>query len=277
MLLLNLNYWRLFLLLSLLGTSHAQADDSSGVWQSLSKEEKAVSLNLGLAGFITIWGVTHWDYFQIAPTATSEGWFENTSGEGGADKMGHAFTSYAMSHALMATYEGWGFSFEDAARYGSLSALGIQTFMEFGDSFSRFGFAYEDFIANAVGSAAGYLSWRYPQIRDKVDFRLEYAPAFDNADVFTDYEAHKYVVALKLAGFDAFRDGPLKYLELHTGYYTRGYENTIRADNERVLYFGIGINFSAIAKARGYKKIGTFLNYYQVPYTYLPLEHDFND
>ncbi|MBF8269228.1 MAG: hypothetical protein HW386_937, partial [Gammaproteobacteria bacterium] len=87
----------------------------------------------------------------------------------------------------------------------------------------------------------------------------------------------KFVLALKLNGFKKFQDTPLKYLELQTGYYTRGYENAVLEDNERVLYFGIGINISDMFKSRSYKKIGTFLNYYQIPYTYLPLEHDFND
>ena len=265
------------LLFALTGPGITQADGSSGAWKSLGKEEKAVAVNAGLAAFIAVWGVTHWDYFQTSPRAASEGWFENSSSAGGADKMGHMYTSYVMSHALAATYEDWGFGFADAARYGSLSAFGIQTFMEFGDAFSRYGFSHEDFIANAVGSAAGYLSWRYPQIRDNFDFRLEYAPSFDNSDVFTDYASHKYVVALKLGGLKGFRDGPLKYLELQTGYYTRGFDSPVLSDNERILYFGIALNLSAMAKARGLKKLGTFLNYYQVPYTYLPLEHDFSD
>ena len=46
---------------------------------------------------------------------------------------------------------------------------------------------------------------------------------------------------------------------------------------ERDLYIGIGINLSNIFRQRGYKKVSTFLNYYQVPYTYLPYKHDFND
>ena len=265
----------LILLMFLSGT--VNAGPFTDKWDSFTKEEKAIGLNLGLASLITIWGVGHWDYFQTSPKATPEGWFDYDSGEGGADKMGHAFTSYALSHAMAATYRRWGFDYDTAGKYGALSAWGVQAFMEFGDSFSRYGFSYEDFLANTIGSAVGYLSWKYPDIQEKVDFRLEYAPDFSESDFFTDYEHQKFVLAFKLAGYDSFRNTPLKYLEFQTGYYSRGYDNQFLSDNERIVYFGIGINLSQIARQTGHKKLGTFLRYYQVPYTYLPIKHEFDD
>lgn len=276
---MSLSYRRslVFFLLIIIMPGGLKAAGLGETWQSLSKEDKAITLNLGVASFITLWGVANWDYFQTAPKTTSEGWFGRNTGEGGADKMGHAYSSYVVSHALSATYRKWGFERDDAMLYGSLSAVGIQTYMEIGDSFSKYGFSYEDFVANIAGGLAGYLTLKYPKLGEKIDFRAEYVPSFKSADILTAYEDYKYLLAFKLEGFEPFRDGPLSYLELHVGYYTRGYDNQIPIDDERNFYVGIGINLSRIARQNGFNKLGTFLNYYQVPYTYAPIEHDFND
>ena len=265
------------LLLLIICPGLVQAGGISGKWELLPKERKVLYVNIGMASAITLWGVANWDYFQNAPTTGSEGWFGRDTDSGGADKIGHAYTGYIYTHAFASAYQAWGYEHEVAGIYGSLSSFGVQTIMEVGDSFSNFGFSYEDFIINAAGTAMGYLSWRYPKINDKLDFRAEYKPAFDKVDFTTDYEHFKYFLALKLNGFEQFHSGPLSYLELHLGYFTRGYTDQDPDNNERNLYVGIGINLSNIFRQRGYKKVSTFLNYYQVPYTYLPYEHDFND
>lgn len=265
------------LLLLIIWSGLVQSEGINEKWKLLPKEKKLIYVNVGMASFITLWGVVNWDYFQDSPTAGSEGWFGRDTKSGGADKLGHAYTSYIMTHAFTSTYQSWGYDNETASIYGSLSSFGIQALMEVGDSFSKFGFSYEDLIANAVGTGTGYLMWRYPKIRDKIDFRVEYAPAFDTADFITDYEHYKFILALKFNGFERFRNGPLSYLELHMGYFTRGYTDLVPDNEERNLYFGIGINLSKIFRQRGHKKVSTFLNYYQVPYTYLPYEHNFND
>lgn len=265
------------LLLLIIWSGLVQSEGINEKWKLLPKEKKLIYVNVGMASFITLWGVVNWDYFQDSPTAGSEGWFGRDTKSGGADKLGHAYTSYIMTHAFTSTYQSWGYDDETASIYGSLSSFGLQALMEVGDSFSKFGFSYEDLIANAVGTGTGYLMWRYPEISDKIDFRIEYTPAFDTADFITDYEHYKFILALKLNGFELFHNGPLSYLELHMGYFTRGYADQNPDNNERNLYFGIGINLSKFFSQRGHKKISTFLNYYQTPYSYLPYEHNFND
>jgi hypothetical protein len=251
-------YWRitawgtrvLALALCISFAGQAGAGSITNPWSDLTKERKLLYTNAGIATFITVWGVTHWDYFQSSPTATSEGWFESDTEEGGADKAG---------------------------LFGALSSFGLQAFMEFGDSFSRYGFSYEDFLANSIGSAFGYLYWRYPALSDKLDFRWEYKPDFKQSDVFTDYQHHKYLLALKLNGFERFERGPLRYLELQAGYYARNYDDLARDNNERNFYVGVAINLSQIASEFNFRKVSTFLNYYQVPYTYVDAVHDFGD
>lgn len=243
---------------------------------SLSKEEKVVYSNLAIAGAVTAWGFANWDYGDYPLHGHPEGWFGRDTKEGGADKLGHAYSSYLMTHGFAWVYERWGFGHAEAGEYGALSALGVQTFMELGDGFSRYGLAYEDLIMNGLGTAFGYMTLRYPELARKLDFRIEYAPSFDTSDVFTDYDHQKYLLALKLDGFQAFSHSPLRYAELQLGYYTRGYSASDSALTERNLYVGIGLNLSRVFREQGWTKTATVLNYYQTPYTSLQLSKDLN-
>jgi len=268
---------RMTLLLLLLFPGLARAWDIGESWDSLPREKKVLAVNLGLGAFITAWGVANWDYFQNSPKWTAEGWFGRNTPEGGADKIGHAYTSYLLAHVLASRYRHWGYENGEAALYASLSSFAVQAYMEAGDAFSgRYGFSYEDFLSNAIGSTVGYLTWRYPAIRDKIDFRVEYKPTFKDADVFTDYGHQKYLLAFKLGGFEPFSSGPHSYLELHLGYFARGYDDQDPANDKRDFYIGIALNLSRLFREHGLEKTATVLNYYQPPYTYLDLKHDFN-
>lgn len=237
-----------------------------------SKEEKAVMLNAGVLAAVAAYGVGFWDYFQTAPKASSEGWFGRTTDHGGMDKLGHFWMTYSISHLYSYLYRWWDFSPGEANALGALSGLGIQTAMELGDAFSGgFGFSYEDAIMNAIGAGAAYTLGRYPEIARKIDFRLQYKPhSFSDLtdDILTDYENQRYLIALKLDGFDMFHDTYLSYLELHLGYQARGYESFVPGSNDddrrRSFYFGVGFNVSKLV--RKYTDIGIF-DYLQIPYT----------
>ncbi|MEM9683955.1 MAG: DUF2279 domain-containing protein [Pseudomonadota bacterium] len=245
----------------------ALSEDQSG----LTKEEKAILLNVGAVSAITIYGLINWDYFQTAPKAGQEGWFGRTTSSGGADKLGHFWTTYAGGHLFAYLYRWWDFDDETANTLGAVSSLGVQTLMEVGDAFSGgFGFSYEDALMNVAGAGAAYILGKYPSLGRKIDFRFEYAPknvGDITDDLFTDYENQRYLVALKLDGFDMFRDSYLSYLELHAGYYTRGFEefNPGEPDNRRRnIFFGAGFNVSKLV--RNFVDVGVF-DYVQVPYT----------
>lgn len=251
-----------------------QADGLAGALGSLSKEEKLVYSDVAIAGAVAAWGFANWDYGDYPLHGHPEHWFGRETKEGGADKLGHAYSSYVLTHGFNWVYQGWGFGHNESAAYGALSSLGVQTFMELGDGFSRYGLAYEDLVMNAVGTAFGYLSLRYPELSRKLDFRIEYAPRFDTSDVFTDYEHQKYLLALKLDGFDALTHSPLRFAELQLGYYTRGYSNSDSALTERNVYVGIGINLSHIFREQGFTKTATALHYYQPPYASLQVSRN---
>ena len=94
-----------------------------------------------------------------------------------------------------------------------------------------------------------------------------------------DYDGKKFLLAWKLGGFETFRDGPLRYLEIHTGYYTRGYGNpayTQGVPQSRTAYVGLGLNLSELLFSQpGLRDttIGSAFHalhrYIQVPYTYV--------
>jgi len=245
--------------------------------KELPRETKARNLNLLVAGGIITWGVVNWDYFQRSPRAKRENWFGHGTDEGGADKLGHLYTTYVLSNLYTWIYRDWDYSEDQALRLGALSALGSMTIMEVGDSFSKYGFSYEDMLMNCVGAAAGFWLGSFPEWRQRLDLRIEYAPSINDfeTDVFTDYEHHKYLLALKADGFDALRDTPMRYLELQLGYYARGYDDYHAAqpddDRERTVYVGLGLNIGKLIE--DFWDTRTF-NYLQLPYTYIPLEHD---
>ncbi|MDH3413798.1 MAG: YfiM family protein [Gammaproteobacteria bacterium] len=254
----------------------AKADGLFTKWESLPKEKKLIYANVALAGAVTAWGIAFWDYGDNSPFSESEGWFGRDTEEGGMDKLGHAYLSYIYTHGFAALYEHWGFEPEKAARYGAFSSLWLQTFMEIGDSLSRFGFSHEDAIMNVAGTGFGYLTWRYPELSRKLDFRVEITPEFNKTDFFTDYEQQKYLLAFKLDGFETLERTPLRYFELHLGYYARGYSEPPPTPRERNVYIGIGVNLSSFFRRHGWTKTATVLRYVQPPYTTLKLETDLN-
>ena len=255
------------------------ADEPPDEPPGLSRGDKMLLLNGGAAAGLIAWGSYKWDYGQRDPHTQSEGWFGFDTGEGGADKLGHVWSSYALSHLFATIYEDWGYSRAEATTYGTLSSVGFQTLMEFGDSFSNHGFSYEDMLANFVGAGIGYLLRDQPQLGTKIDLRLEFAPSLDggnDSDIFTDYEHQKMLVALKGSGFENLEGTLFEYLEFHMGYYTRGYDDFLAGGAEtrrRTLYVGVGLN---VTKLLSHVWETRLFNYIQVPGTYVPLEYKFD-
>lgn len=248
----------------------------------LSDEElrnRVIYTNAIGAGVVMLWGTAFWDYFTTKPVMGDEGWFASDTKYGGADKLGHMYSTYLWSLGFSSLFEYWGMKEEDSMLYGPLTSWVFQGLMEVGDSFSTTqGFSYEDMVMNTVGAAFYYVREKYPEVKRKVDLRLEYIPDFNsNVDLFTQYNSMKYLFALKFSGFDSMEETPMKYFELQLGYYTRGYsEHENYESKERVGYVGIGINASEVLKAMGWVKTSKVLNYYQLPYTYVPFGYDFD-
>jgi len=64
--------------------------------------------NLIGAAVVTAWGVANWDYFTTDPVMADEGWFGDATKYGGADKLGHVYSTYLLSLGFASLYEYWG-------------------------------------------------------------------------------------------------------------------------------------------------------------------------
>lgn len=253
------------------------SDSCSNELSSDERNKKLWAVNLTGIGVITAWGIANWDYFSTSPTMKSEGWFGNDTKTGGADKLGHTYISYVTAHGLSYLYESWCINKNDAALYGSLSSLAIVTYMELGDAFSDFGASKEDMVANTIGVIYGYYSYKNPQLSNILDIRWEYKPNSDTfGDFATDYENSKYLLALKLNGFEFAQSSFLKHIEFHAGYFTRGFDD-VDATKERNVFVGISFNLTDFLRRRSYNKTSTLFKYYQIPGTSLKHTNDLND
>lgn len=241
--------------------------------EDLTKEQKLLTVNASIAAFITAYGFMHWDYGKNSPKCVTENWFSEESKDGGSDKLGHFYNSYLLSFYISKLCEDWGYTEDEASLRGFLSSMGIMTLMEIGDSFSYYGFSHEDIVMNILGAGTGYFFFRRPNINRKIDFRVEYQPTFDTADFFTDFKRMKFLFTAKLEGFDFITWEPLKYLELHLGYYVRGFAEGA-AERSRHIFVGAGINISRIFRKFSYKKTAVVFEHLQAPYTYVAAERE---
>lgn len=243
-----------------------RGEDDAGN-QGLSRREKVGLFNAAAVGGVLTYGTLMWNYWEKTPHSQSEGWFGRDTKHGGADKTGHMYTGYVASRICSNIYQGWGYDKADAAGLGAMTSLLFTGAMETGDSFSGFGFSPEDMISNTAGAGLGYLLERYPDLGEFIDYRLEYAPSRITKDPTTDYEHLRYLFAFRLAGFDALKDSPFRYVDLLAGYYTRNYHGDVPQDRrERDVFIGVGLDLAELIPA---KKIATIFRYLEVPYTYL--------
>lgn len=249
---------------------------------NLSKTEKLAITNIGIATGVLTWGFTQWGYGEEKYHWDDEGWFERTTSNGGSDKLGHVYTNYLMARVMSPIYEGWGYSKKESALYGSLTSIMLSGILiEIGDGYSEHGFSKQDFIADAIGAASGYILYSYPSLAKKIDFRFEYNPFRDTGsenqtDFTTDYERMKHLMAIKGEGFELFEDTPMEYLELHIGYYSRNFNHDSLPveGRDRNIYIGMGVNLSKLFRPY-IGNYSTLFNYLQIPATYIEKNHEF--
>ena len=234
---------------------------------------------LGALAGITALGAKSWDWGGSSFHFNNEHWFSKNTGSGGADKLGHAFTGYALTNAFAERLQAKGRSPERAALSASLLSTALMLYVEAFDGFSGdHGFSYEDVVMNSLGVGFAYLRQTNPRLKSLVDFRMEYKPSgYKGFKPLSDYEGQKYLFALKLSGFNSLKQSPLRYFELQAGYYSRGFSKEARNDGQfrrQNGFVGIGVNLSQLffgypsEADRYYERTGRFIfEHVQVPYT----------
>lgn len=237
---------------------------------------------LALYGGVTLFGFKNWDWGTSGYHFESEGWFGTDTKYGGMDKLGHAYTGYVLSQYFTQRIAHSVDDPKNAAITGALLGMGFQTYVEIFDGIAgKHGFSYEDLIADGVGATFSFLRNTVPGLADKLDYRLEYFGASDYHEwgPATDYDGQRYLLALKLSGFDKLEETPLRFVELQAGYFTEGYTDETReqdVDPKRVPYLAVGINLNELlGEAPEVRNTlpgdiaSTMFQYWQPPYTYV--------
>ncbi len=242
---------------------------------------------LGAFGGTFALGFADWEWGSSSFEVNSEGFFGLDTANGGMDKLGHAWGAAVLTELFTDAIRDKAHDPQGAPVTGFLLSMGVMTTIDIMDGFSsEHGLSPEDLVADLAGAAFGLLRSTYPELEEKLDFRMEYLPS-DNVEGFrphSDYSGQKYLLALKLSGFEQFEDTPLRFLELQGGYFARGFtaeEAAEGKDERRELYAAIGINLSELLLSREEvrnnpigKVARTTLEYVQVPYTYVPTKQN---
>lgn len=247
--------------------------DYQNLWQAGQENWLAIG---GLFAGITYLGAKEWAWGSAEFKFNNEGWFGLNTGSGGADKLGHLYSAYAMNEFLTYQMAKKGYNPESAALYSAYYAWGLMLYVEVFDGYSKdHGFSSEDLIANTTGIGISYLKTKYPDILgDTLDLRIEYSPS-DGMEGFhpvTDYSGMKYIAVTKLNGFDAFKNTPLKYFELQLGYQTRGFKKDDRPyTNHKTTetFVGISINLDELIFKPYKKELGRLGQYIQAATHYI--------
>lgn len=265
---------------------------------ALSEEDKRFrtqALIWGGAGTVLAYGAAVWwkDGRSSHFRTSSEGWFGQDTYAGGADKLGHAYSTYTGTRLLASAFEWAGNDRDDAVAMSAATVFGTLLAVETLDGFSkRYKFSKEDLIMNAVGTGLGLLFEKNKGLDDLLDFRLHYWPSGDakrlnQVGPVGDYSGQTYLLVAKATGIPLLRNHDvLRYFELAAGYGSRGFEPNDGApapDRSRHVYFGISLNISEILrntafrdsaeKSRSQRVTDTVLEYVQVPGTAVLADH----
>ncbi|MGC4251838.1 MAG: DUF2279 domain-containing protein [Sphingobium sp.] len=249
------------------GKSYASFGSRLGAakWETL-----AIATFITASQAATIGGTTSFHF-------KDEGWFGKNTNNLGIDKLTHAFNAYLFAEFLGARIARKSGDRAAAAAPAALLAMGLQFYGEMWDAHKKdSGFSTQDVIFNGAGALFSVIRHSVPGLEEKLDFRLMLVP---NSQVYSfkgkrHYEQQRFLLSLELAGFERFRNSPLRFAELQVGY--RG-KNFLLRDREagrepkREIFFGVALNLKELffKNSRGWlgQGIGSGLNYFQIPYT----------
>lgn len=207
----------------------------------------------------------------------NEGYFGKGTETLGMDKMHHAYKTTVIADVLDGLISKRMGSGRGAGTTSAILSLGLMTYGEILDGFTaRTGFSNQDMVIHFAGAGIALLRNRVPGMRDKLDFRMHMIPTFsgEGLRLADQLDKRKYLLAGQLGGFKRWEDTPLKYVEVHLGYYGRGFTERDRlagAPLKRRVFVGLGFNMQALFPKRPATRLGRLakgtLDYIQVPYT----------
>ena len=257
---------------------HAAPVNAQSTWLTPNLTHEA-GMHPGLAvidetvigmGLITAWGVWRWDWFERDFHFKNEHGFSRRSSTGGADKTGHFILGYLTSDIFAWRLRTEGYSRAAAYTWGALGSILVNLWLEVGDGTSDYGFSNEDLVADVLGASASLLLGVCQPCDDLIDIRIQYWPTSNyvkSGSLVGDYSGMKHLAAFKLSGVPYVKQTPLRYLEAHVGFYSRGFRSFDDEDDpRRVVYGAVAINLAELFHPIAPEALVTAFEYYQFPY-----------
>ncbi len=252
-----------------------------------------IGASAAVVALLGVWAVDAWWSDGLKPFSWRDaGAFGQDTYAGGADKTGHAYSSYLMTHFTYGLYRALGMSKTHAAWWGAGATFLVSNWVELIDGFTEFGFEAGDVVANSFGVALGLLTKLSPTAASLIGFRISYVPSPDflqnDKSVLkwiNDYTGMTYYLDVKGKGVFELMDrdpGLLRYVQAGVAFNTDQY-SPVKRWEERRRNFGIhvGVSMSEVLRSwgdgdEGVEPIATFFDYYAVPFLNFSLMNDLN-
>jgi hypothetical protein len=267
--------------------------------QELRHPKVAAAIVGGIYGSLSLYTYLAW--YRRSENSPSlhfrdEGWFGSSTYAGGADKLGHLWTNYALTRATAGILQWGGYSRRAAVTTSVVLAAAFSLGIELKDGYEpQYGFSAGDLISNLAGEALTVAMVHSPRLDEMFDLRLEYRPSpfFIDAvekggplNVAEDYSGQRFLVAYHLASVVPLREsrylGWTQWLDLTVGYQALHFQPAEIDTNARVqrLFLGVSLNVQRLLDwATGTPGPSTraarmAAELVAVPYTTLELGHD---
>ncbi len=275
------------------GRPHAEVEEQTQT-EDAATSKRWISAAI-TAGVYT--GVATWSYFawykgqpDLPFKFGGDGYFGRNTYAGGADKVGHAWSTYTLGRATSGILRYGGWNRNGASVVGNSLALLWFTSVELKDGF-HFTFSPGDQIGNVLGAGLGMVMDVFPVVDEMFDFRMQYLPSRQfrknvagggGLDVANDYTGQQAFVAFHLSSVPQLKDTWLRFVDVGVGFRTRNYKPDVTQRPRQELYLGIALNSEQLSdallahrKSKLARKTNRVLNsiteFMPIPYTTLPV------
>ena len=269
---------------------------------------RPVAAAITLAGFygaFTTWTYFAWYYNKQRnserPGRPSFVWggdrlFEVDTYAGGADKLGHAWSTMSLARGGTELLHQWG---GYSKLTSSIVSCGLAELLFFGVEVkdgAYYEFSFGDFAFNSIGAVLAFALSNWPRLDELIDYRVQYWPSKayrrqllndGNVNIAEDYTGETYLLAFHLGAIHSLRDSRYgwwsRFVDVAVGFETRGYKpdplpNEPDFDHHQKLFIGVTLNAQGVfdylftGRSNPARKVshGVF-EIFNLPYTTLPL------
>ncbi len=220
-------------------------------------------VSAGLTAGVLVWGTQAWWEDGLQPFKLREtGFAGHETYAGGADKLGHLYSSYVSMHIVAPLYEYLGVPHDRAVWFAGIFTALLWNGFEVIDGFTEFGFEYGDVVMNTLGIAIGVVTQLFPVVDSVFGMRLGYVPSSDflenektGVKWINDFSGMSFYFDLKMKGLVevmGMEPGLTRYLMGGVVYGTDRYAPVrIHEERRRSLGVHLGISFSEVLRKVG--------------------------